>query len=73
LQDVAFIADTSNMLIVAAAELTSTVRWRVAWSLGNLGDALVLNRFESFVFVIDVLICFVMNTQLLTKLYTFFC
>ena len=44
LQDVSFVVDTSNVLIAAAAEPTLFVRWRVAWSLGNLSDALVLNR-----------------------------
>jgi len=40
------VADTSNVLISAASESTLFVRWRVAWSLGNLGDALVLNRYD---------------------------
>jgi len=44
LQDVSFVADTSNVFIAAASEPTLFVRWRVAWSLGNLSDALVLNR-----------------------------
>ena len=44
LQDVSFVVDTSNVFISAATETTLFVRWRVAWSLGNLTDALVLNR-----------------------------
>jgi len=45
-QDVSFVADASNVLITAATEPTMFVRWRVAWSLGNLTDALVLNRYD---------------------------
>ena len=44
-QDVSFVADTCNVFITAASESTLFVRWRVAWSLGNLSDALVLNRY----------------------------
>lgn len=44
-QDVSFVADTANVLILAASEPNLSVRWRAAWSLSNLSDALLLNKY----------------------------
>lgn len=43
-EDILFVADTANALILAASEPILSVRWRAAWSLSNLSDALLLNK-----------------------------
>ncbi|KAI0231144.1 HEAT repeat-containing protein 6 [Lamellibrachia satsuma] len=43
-EDVSFVADTANTVIVAMEETSIVVRAKAAWSLGNLSDALVLNK-----------------------------
>ena len=43
-KDVSFVADVANTIITALEEQHLNVRVKAAWSLGNLSDALVLNR-----------------------------
>ena len=44
LQDVSFIADTANAIIMALEESSLGVRVKAAWALGNLSDAIVMNK-----------------------------
>ena len=44
LQDVSFVADVANAIITALEESNVGVKVKAAWSLGNLSDALVMNK-----------------------------
>ncbi|EDO41325.1 predicted protein, partial [Nematostella vectensis] len=44
--DVLFVADTANAVLTCMEDRNIAVRIRAAWSLGNLTDALVVNRFS---------------------------
>ncbi|KAK2165572.1 hypothetical protein LSH36_48g03055 [Paralvinella palmiformis] len=46
-EDVSFVADVANCIIKALQEQILGVRVKSAWSLGNLSDALVLNRTDN--------------------------
>ena len=43
-QDVSFIADAANAILTALGERSAGVRIKAAWALGNLSDALVMNK-----------------------------
>ena len=44
LQDVSFVADAANAVIKATEETFTHIRVKAAWSLGNLSDALLMNK-----------------------------
>ena len=43
LQDVMFVADTANTILMALDDRSANVRAKAAWSLGNLTDTLIVN------------------------------
>ena len=43
-QDVSFVADVANAILTTMEENNVNVKIRAAWALGNLTDALVLNK-----------------------------
>lgn len=42
--DVSFVADVANSIINSLQETNLSVKVKAAWALGNLSDALVLNK-----------------------------
>ncbi|KAK3084159.1 hypothetical protein FSP39_009229 [Pinctada imbricata] len=46
-EDVSFVADAANAILTCMDDTTLTVRFKAAWSLGNLCDALVINKNEN--------------------------
>lgn len=42
-QDVMFVADTANTILMALEDKSPNVRAKAAWSLGNLTDTLIVN------------------------------
>ncbi|XP_064612344.1 HEAT repeat-containing protein 6-like [Liolophura sinensis] len=63
-EDVSFIADSANAVLNCLSDGNLNVRAKAAWSLGNLTDALVLNKKTSEDFVEDF------SDMLLLKLLT---
>ncbi len=43
-QDVSFVADVANTIITSLEETNLSVKIKAAWALGNLSDALVINK-----------------------------
>ena len=43
MQDVMFVADTANTILMALEDKSPNVRAKAAWSLGNLTDTLIVN------------------------------
>ncbi|KAM8834859.1 HEAT repeat-containing protein 6 [Synchiropus picturatus] len=43
-EDVMFVADTANTILAALEDKSPNVRSKAAWSLGNLTDALIMNK-----------------------------
>ena len=43
-EDVGFVADAANCILTAMEASSLLVRMKAAWSLGNLSDALVMNK-----------------------------
>lgn len=44
LQDVCFVADAANAILTSMEDNCLNVRFKTAWSLANLCDALVMNK-----------------------------
>jgi hypothetical protein len=44
-EDVLYVADTANAVLTCMEDQTLAVRMRAAWSLGNLSDTLVANKY----------------------------
>lgn len=44
LQDVCFVADAANAILTSMEDTCLNVRFKTAWSLANLCDALVMNK-----------------------------
>jgi hypothetical protein len=42
-QDVIFVADTANAILMSLQDKSLNVRAKAAWSLGNLTDTLIVN------------------------------
>ncbi|XP_064619703.1 HEAT repeat-containing protein 6-like isoform X2 [Lineus longissimus] len=43
-EDVSFMADVANAILVAMADANIAVRMKAAWSMGNISDAICLNK-----------------------------
>jgi HEAT repeat protein len=43
-EDVSFMADVANATLVAMSDVNVAVRMKAAWSLGNISDAICMNK-----------------------------
>nr|XP_006815814.1 PREDICTED: HEAT repeat-containing protein 6-like [Saccoglossus kowalevskii] len=64
-EDVLFVADTANVILNCLEDASVLVRMKAAWSLGNLSDALVMNKDSS-----DAIFLQDFSDMLLQRLFT---